>query len=146
MCQPGWEGVSGRMDTCICTAEFLHCSPKVTTTLLTGNILVQNKKFKVWGKKSTYPHLTLFTWVKQLFYNLHAWKWSRFCRSGFICIVFFFLKQKCLSPYSWNIFTWDVFNVCWSPRKETQICISSICFLWQTCVYKGHFNLLPNCF
>ena len=94
MCQPGWEEISGRMDTCICTAEFLHCSPEITTTLLTGNILVQNKKFKVGGKKSTYPHLTLFTWVKQLFYNLHAWKWSRFCGSGFICIVFFFFWSR----------------------------------------------------
>ena len=54
------RGVSGRMDTCICTAEFLPCSPEITTTLLTGNILVQNKKFKVGGKKSKYPRLTLF--------------------------------------------------------------------------------------
>ena len=39
-----------RMDTCISTAESLHCSPKTTTTLLTGYTPVQNKKFKVWKK------------------------------------------------------------------------------------------------
>ena len=36
MCQPGWEGVWGRMDTCICIAESLCCSPKTTTTLFIG--------------------------------------------------------------------------------------------------------------
>ena len=35
-------GVRGRMDTCICMAESLHCSPETTTTLLIG--LSQNKK------------------------------------------------------------------------------------------------------
>ena len=30
--QPGWEGVWGRMDTCICMAESLCCSPKIITT------------------------------------------------------------------------------------------------------------------
>ena len=32
-------------------AEFLLCSPETTTILLTGYILIQNKKFKVWKKK-----------------------------------------------------------------------------------------------
>ena len=36
MCQPGWEGIWGRMDTCICMAESLHCSPETITTLLFG--------------------------------------------------------------------------------------------------------------
>ena len=37
MYQPGLDGkeVWGRMDTCICMVESLHCSPE-TTTLLTG--------------------------------------------------------------------------------------------------------------
>ena len=34
MCRPGWEGVWGRMDTRICMAESLRCSPESTTTLL----------------------------------------------------------------------------------------------------------------
>ena len=45
------QGLGGeRMDTCISTAESLHCSPKTTTTLLIGYTPVQNKKFKVWKK------------------------------------------------------------------------------------------------
>ena len=34
------------MDTCICMAESLGCSPETITTLLVGCILIQNKKFK----------------------------------------------------------------------------------------------------
>ena len=41
----------GRMDTCICMAESLHSSPETTTTLWIGYTPIQNKKFKVWGKK-----------------------------------------------------------------------------------------------
>ncbi|XDA81077.1 hypothetical protein R6Z07F_011053 [Ovis aries] len=41
---PDGRGVSGRMDTRICTAEFLHCSPQITTTLLTGNIPPRGRK------------------------------------------------------------------------------------------------------
>ena len=33
MWQPGWEGLWGRTDTCICMAESLHCSPETITTL-----------------------------------------------------------------------------------------------------------------
>ena len=45
------RGAWGRMDTCICMAESLHCSPETTTTLLIGYTPKQNKKLKVWGKK-----------------------------------------------------------------------------------------------
>ena len=34
------------MDTCICTAESLHCLPETITTLLIGYTPVQNKNFK----------------------------------------------------------------------------------------------------
>ena len=48
------KGVWGRMDTCICTAEFLHCLPGTITTLLISYTPVQNKKLKkinvrIWG-------------------------------------------------------------------------------------------------
>ena len=33
MRQPGREGSLGRMDTCICMAEALCCSPEILTTL-----------------------------------------------------------------------------------------------------------------
>ena len=39
-------GIWGRMDTCICMAEFFHCSPETTTTLLIGYTPTQNKKFE----------------------------------------------------------------------------------------------------
>ena len=39
------RGVWGRMDTCICRAESLHCSPETITTLLIGYTPIQNKKF-----------------------------------------------------------------------------------------------------
>ena len=37
----------GRMDTCMCMAEFIRCSPEITTTLLIDYTPIQNKKFKV---------------------------------------------------------------------------------------------------
>ena len=44
MWQPGWEG--GRMDTCICLAESLHCPPETIMKLLIGYAPILNKKFK----------------------------------------------------------------------------------------------------
>ena len=41
------RGVWGRMDTGICTAESLCCSPETITTLLIGHAPIQNKEFKV---------------------------------------------------------------------------------------------------
>ena len=45
------SGVWGRMGMCTCMAESLCCPPETTTTLLIGYIPIQNKKFKVQGKK-----------------------------------------------------------------------------------------------
>ena len=36
--QPGWEGIWGRRDTCVCMAESLCCSPETITTSLIGNV------------------------------------------------------------------------------------------------------------
>ena len=38
------KGVWGRMDTRMCMAESLCCSPEGITTLLIGYIPIQNKK------------------------------------------------------------------------------------------------------
>ena len=38
------RGIWGRMDTCLCVAEFLPCPPETITTLLIGYIPIQNKK------------------------------------------------------------------------------------------------------
>ena len=40
------RGVWERMDTCICTAESLSCSPETVITVLIGYIPIQNKKLK----------------------------------------------------------------------------------------------------
>ena len=39
------RGVGGRMDTCICMAESLGCSPETIITFLTGYTPIQNKKY-----------------------------------------------------------------------------------------------------
>ena len=36
MWQRRWEDSLGKMYTCVCTAESLHCSPETVTTLLIG--------------------------------------------------------------------------------------------------------------
>ena len=53
--QPGWEGVRERMDTCICMAESLHCSPKTVTKLLISYTPIENKKFKLKKKNEIMP-------------------------------------------------------------------------------------------
>ena len=40
------RGVWGIMDTCICMAESLCCSPEAIITLLLGYTPIQNKSFK----------------------------------------------------------------------------------------------------
>ena len=42
MCQPGWEGGWGRMDTCTGMAESLHCPPETITTVLISYTQMQN--------------------------------------------------------------------------------------------------------
>ena len=44
--------VWGRLETCICMAEFLHCSPETITALLIGSTPTENKKIKLQKKKS----------------------------------------------------------------------------------------------
>ena len=48
------EGVWGEMDTCICMAESLRCSPETITTLLIDYTPIQNKKLK--KKKMWYTY------------------------------------------------------------------------------------------
>ena len=42
MCLSEWEGSLGEMVTCICMAEYLHCSPEATTILLISYTPMQN--------------------------------------------------------------------------------------------------------
>ena len=52
--------VWGRMDTCTCMAESFLCSPETITTLLIGYTPIQNKKFKVWKKKTAQAWLHMY--------------------------------------------------------------------------------------
>ena len=45
-----WRGVRGRVDTCICVAESLCCSPETTTTLLISYTPIENKMFNFFLK------------------------------------------------------------------------------------------------
>ena len=47
----GGRGVWRRMDTCICRVESHCCSPETVTILFISYAPIQNKTFKVWGKK-----------------------------------------------------------------------------------------------
>ena len=40
------RGLRGRIDTCICMAESLHCSPETIITLSIGYTPIKNKKIK----------------------------------------------------------------------------------------------------
>ena len=40
------RGVWGRMDTCLCMAEFHCCPPETVTALLIDYIPIQNKKLR----------------------------------------------------------------------------------------------------
>ena len=44
--QPRWENSLGEMDTCVCMAESLHCSPETITTLLIGYTQIQNTSLR----------------------------------------------------------------------------------------------------
>ena len=45
--------ILGRLDTCICMAESLHCSPKTITTLLISYTPIQTTKLKKIQKQNT---------------------------------------------------------------------------------------------
>ena len=54
------RGVWGRMDTCICVTESLHCSPETITTLLISYTPIQNKKFVF---KNDYTYMYIHTYI-----------------------------------------------------------------------------------
>jgi len=53
------RGVWDSVDTRLCMAELLPCSPETTTTLLIGYTLTPNKKFKGKKKKKKTPEILL---------------------------------------------------------------------------------------
>ena len=61
-------GQWGRMDTCICRAESLHCSLETVTVSLTGCTSIQDKKFI---KKETGIRLKNNGWFEGVSYLCH---------------------------------------------------------------------------
>ena len=60
------RGVWGRMETCICVAESLCCSPETVTTLLVGHtpntkLKVKKMFFSIKVGKSTFLHVIVIT-------------------------------------------------------------------------------------
>ena len=51
------RGVWGRMDTCMCVAESLHCSHETITILLVSYPPIENRKFQVKKKKKKKLHV-----------------------------------------------------------------------------------------
>ena len=46
LCSGLCGSLDGRMDTCICMAESLHCPPETITAFLISYTPIQSKKFK----------------------------------------------------------------------------------------------------
>ena len=49
------RGIRERINTCICMAEPVCCSPETITTLLISYTPIPNKKFKKLKKKTQWP-------------------------------------------------------------------------------------------
>ena len=80
--QPGWRGVWGRRDTCVCLAELLHCALETVTTLFIGYNPIKNTKLK---KKVLYR-------LHQIFFSPQPWALffsvltgNHFCEAGVHC-------------------------------------------------------------
>ena len=66
------RGVWGRMDTYVCMAESLCCSPETTTTLLTGQAIPQHKiKSLQFEKNKIYTTLKKYYLMMECFLSLH---------------------------------------------------------------------------
>ena len=77
----------GRMNTCICMAESLHCSLETITTLLIGCIPIQNKKLK---KKHKNIYSVVIEWSALLDPIAILFEFSVFLFS--VCLFYLVLK------------------------------------------------------
>jgi len=62
------RGVWRRIDTCICMAEALHCSPETITTLLISYTPIQNKKFKRKKRQQIILHINIESFLTILYH------------------------------------------------------------------------------
>ena len=93
MWQPKWEGIWGRMDACIHTAEFLCCSPGTIATLIIDDTPRQNQKIQ--KKKKLRPTLCLGAFHCSLFHHwafllLHVVCWWTLLVHFFSSVIEFF--------------------------------------------------------
>ena len=63
------RGIGRRMDTCICMAESLRCSPETITTLLIGYTQTQDKQFK--RKKNEIQQISVYLFYILKLYQIH---------------------------------------------------------------------------
>ena len=94
------RGVWGRMDTCICMAESLYCSPETITTLLIGCTTIQKKKFFFFfkGKVLEMEGLPNFNYVHPVYSSLgEEGLGNLFC----VCsVILSLLHHLCCFPFS----------------------------------------------
>ena len=127
MCQPEWEGVWGRVDACVCMAEFLCCSPEMTTTFLISYNPIQikiKKRILEWvaisvsrGSSWTRVWTCISCTGRQKLYLLS------YCWRAYFLIVSFWL---CI-----NINLFDEYMTCGSSKaKRDRKFIHSFSWYW----------------
>ena len=138
MWQPKWEGVWGRMDACIHTAEFLCCSPGAIVTLIIDGTPRQNQKIQ---KKKKIMSDTLGAFHCSLFHHwsfllLHVVCWWTLLVRFFSSVIAFFnsllynfsllessLTSKSVHPIFWILWT-SLWSLPWTPCLVD--CLSSL--------------------
>ena len=75
------------MDTCICMAESLHCSPETITTLLIGYTPIQNVEKRVWLGPTTFLSMEIRSPHRLTWENLSLF-WAGY-------VPFFLLMHVC---------------------------------------------------
>ena len=128
------RGFWGRLDTGICVAQSLCCSPEMTTVLLIGYTPMQNKKFKDWKKKKISQwggHFCRKEMVEVLQNAIKAFLPGQARRSFhqepiLVCTLFYIPGYVPMSPGLQSMWTW-------------------IEFVSYCCVKLVHAKLLQSC-
>ena len=103
------RGVWGRMETCICLLESLHCSSETLATLLIGYAPMQNKNFF----KNEKEWICVYIW---LIHFIVQQKLAQHCKATILQEKHFFLKSH------WTIWMknreHDLLKPCKNPGKN----------------------------
>jgi len=129
----GGSGVWGRMDTCICVAKSLSCSPETITTLLVGYAPIQNTKFKVSKNKKCNQH---YFWYPPQLSPCQLDTYLLFVKTRMI----FFIDIKdtdfafSMSKMPSSLFLWQLKSF---SSDEGKICLKHDLHSWS-CKYSSH--------